>query len=73
MRGVMKVVTPEEFILWRAKQKAKYLQVFPDKDPISNTAGGCRYNKNAAGYSASSCEQVNQYPEKLINFIKIFS
>ena len=33
MRGIVKVVTPEEFIMWRAKQKATYLQVFPDKDP----------------------------------------
>ena len=35
MRGIVKVVTPEEFILWRAKQKASYLQVFPDKDPAN--------------------------------------
>jgi cytochrome c oxidase subunit 2 len=33
MRGIVKVVTPEEFILWKAKQKPTYLQVFPDKDP----------------------------------------
>lgn len=33
MRGIVKVVTPEEFILWKAKQKPAYLQVFPDKDP----------------------------------------
>lgn len=36
MKGVVKVVTQDEFILWRAKQKAKYLQVFPDKDPANN-------------------------------------
>lgn len=35
MRGIVKVVTPEEFILWRAKQKPAYLQVFPDKDPAN--------------------------------------
>lgn len=35
MKGVVKVVTPAEFILWRAKQKARYLQVFPDKDPAN--------------------------------------
>ncbi|MBN9379186.1 MAG: cytochrome c oxidase subunit II [Chitinophagaceae bacterium] len=33
MRAVVKVVTREEFILWRAKQKPNYAQVFPDKDP----------------------------------------
>jgi cytochrome c oxidase subunit II len=30
MRAVIKVVTPDEFILWRAKQKSNYAQVFPD-------------------------------------------
>jgi cytochrome c oxidase subunit 2 len=35
MRGIVKVVTPEEFILWKAKQKPTYLQVFPDKDPAN--------------------------------------
>lgn len=39
MKGVVKVVTPEEFILWKAKQKAKYLQVFPEKDPSAPPAG----------------------------------
>lgn len=29
MRGIIKVVTPEEFILWRAKQKAAYALAFP--------------------------------------------
>jgi cytochrome c oxidase subunit 2 len=33
MRGIVKVVTPEEFILWKAKQKPSYLQAFPDKGP----------------------------------------
>jgi cytochrome c oxidase subunit 2 len=27
MKGIVKVVTPEEFILWRAKQKSNYAQV----------------------------------------------
>jgi cytochrome c oxidase subunit 2 len=31
MKGVVKVVTPEEFILWRAKQKTNYAIAFPDK------------------------------------------
>ena len=35
MKGVVKVVTPSEFILWRAKQKAKYLLAFPDQDPAN--------------------------------------
>jgi len=33
MRAIVKVVTKEEFILWRAKQKSAYAQMFPEKDP----------------------------------------
>ena len=33
MRAVVKVVTREEFILWKAKQKSAYAQMFPDKVP----------------------------------------
>lgn len=36
MKGVVKVVSPAEFVLWRAKQKPKYLQAFPEKDPSVN-------------------------------------
>jgi cytochrome c oxidase subunit II len=35
MRGTVQVVTPEDFILWRAQQKPVYLQNFPDKDPAT--------------------------------------
>lgn len=35
MKGVIKVVTRDEYILWRAKQKASYLAAFPDKDPAN--------------------------------------
>ncbi len=38
MKGIVKVVTQSEFILWRAKQKPKYLQAFPDKDPANKKA-----------------------------------
>lgn len=33
MKGVIEVVTQEEFDVWMAKQKPKYLDIFPDKDP----------------------------------------
>lgn len=33
MRGIIKVVTHEELVLWLAKQKPNYVQVFPEKDP----------------------------------------
>jgi cytochrome c oxidase subunit 2 len=36
MRGIIEVVTQEEFDVWMAQQKANYYTVFPDKDP-SNT------------------------------------
>jgi cytochrome c oxidase subunit 2 len=32
MRGIIKVVSQSEFILWRAKQKSNYAMVFPEKD-----------------------------------------
>ncbi len=35
MRGVIEVVTQEEFDAWMAKQKPKYFAVFPDKDPAN--------------------------------------
>jgi cytochrome c oxidase subunit 2 len=33
MKGIVKVVSKADFILWRAKQKPNYVQAFPDKDP----------------------------------------
>lgn len=38
MKGVVKVVTQSEFILWRAKQRAKYLDVFPENTPSTPSA-----------------------------------
>lgn len=35
MRGVIEVVTQEEFDAWMAKQKPKYYAAFPDKDPAN--------------------------------------
>lgn len=35
MRGVIEVVTQEEYDLWMAKQTPKYYSVFPDKAPAS--------------------------------------
>ena len=33
MRGIVEVVTQEEFDVWMAQQKSNYYTVFPDKDP----------------------------------------
>ena len=39
MKGIVKVVTREEFILWRAKQKSNYALAFPASDaPATDTA-----------------------------------
>ncbi len=38
MKGVIQVVTPEEFILWRAKQVPNYVQVMKDKMPATPAA-----------------------------------
>jgi cytochrome c oxidase subunit II len=35
MKGVIQVVTPEEFVLWRAKQVPNYAQVMKDKMPAA--------------------------------------
>ena len=37
MRGIIQVVTEEEFILWRAKQVSNYAQVMKDKMPAAGT------------------------------------
>ncbi len=37
MRGVVKVVSEEDFILWRAKQKPNYAQVFPETTAPAGT------------------------------------
>jgi cytochrome c oxidase subunit II len=33
MRAIVKVVTADEFVLWKAKQKPVFVTVFPEKDP----------------------------------------
>jgi cytochrome c oxidase subunit 2 len=40
MRGIVKVVSEEEFILWQAKQVPNYTQLFPDKAPGGPAAPG---------------------------------
>jgi cytochrome c oxidase subunit 2 len=33
MKGIIEVVTQEEFDIWMAKQKPNYYVAFPDKEP----------------------------------------
>jgi cytochrome c oxidase subunit 2 len=35
MKGIIEVVTQEEFDIWMAKQKPNYYVAFPDKDPTA--------------------------------------
>jgi cytochrome c oxidase subunit 2 len=48
MRAVIKVVTPDEFILWRAKQKSNYAQVFPEPTATDSSAKTTTLLKDAA-------------------------
>jgi cytochrome c oxidase subunit 2 len=38
MRGIIEVVTQQEFDEWMVKQKPAYLAAFPDKDPSNQKA-----------------------------------
>src|SRR5579871_988786 len=59
MKGIVKVVTPEEYILWKAKQKSNYALAFPApetpaasaKDSTTKTAA--MIDKDAAANSIS--------------------
>ena len=59
MKGVIKVVSQAEFILWRAKQKANYLLAFPEKDPTNpaNQAGATSADSTKA--TADSAKAAN--------------
>lgn len=48
MRGIVKVVTQEEFILWQAKQVPNYVQLFPDKGPAGSGAPGAPAKTDSA-------------------------
>lgn len=42
MKGIVQVVSPEEFILWRAKQVPNYAQVMKDKMPAAPAADSAK-------------------------------
>jgi cytochrome c oxidase subunit II len=48
MRGVIKVVEQDEFILWRAQQKAKYAELFPAEGGATPGAAPADSTKSAA-------------------------
>jgi len=48
MKGVIQVVTPEEFVLWRAKQVPNYVQVMKDKMPATPATDSVKTAVNSA-------------------------
>ncbi|HRE52926.1 MAG TPA: cytochrome c oxidase subunit II [Flavitalea sp.] len=48
MKGIVKVVTQSEFILWRAKQRAKYLDAVPENNPSTPSPNPADTTTNAA-------------------------
>jgi cytochrome c oxidase subunit 2 len=54
MRGIVKVVTPAEYILWRAKQKPTYYLAFPDKDPANKKADSTATAQTAPAASVAA-------------------
>jgi cytochrome c oxidase subunit 2 len=61
MRGVIKVVTQDEYLLWRAKQKATYAQINEAKTPAAPAPGGTGTTDSTAQTvtSASSAVKAN--------------
>jgi cytochrome c oxidase subunit II len=48
MKGIVEVVTQQEYDMWMAKQKAQYLVAFPEKDP-SNVPAAVDADKSTMG------------------------
>jgi cytochrome c oxidase subunit II len=59
MRGVVKVVTPDEFILWRAKQKSNYATVF-ESEPAAPAKTDSSNMKAAAVNTEAGAKLVAQ-------------
>jgi cytochrome c oxidase subunit II len=59
MRAVIKVVTEQEFILWRAKQVTNYAQVFPDKGAAPAAVADSTKSTTAAGSDAEKIVAKN--------------
>jgi cytochrome c oxidase subunit 2 len=49
MKGIVEVVTQEEYDMWMAKQKAQYLVAFPEKDPSNVPAATVGAEKASMG------------------------
>ncbi|WP_232373142.1 cytochrome c oxidase subunit II [Pinibacter aurantiacus] len=54
MKGIIKVVSQSDFILWRAKQKSNYAQAFPEKVPSAATPAPAADSTKSAKPAADS-------------------
>jgi cytochrome c oxidase subunit II len=59
MRAVIKVVTEQEFILWRAKQVTNYAQVYPDKGAAPVAVADSAKSTTATGSNAEKIVAKN--------------
>jgi cytochrome c oxidase subunit 2 len=52
MKGIVEVVTQEEYDMWMAKQKAQYLVAFPEKDPSNVPAASAATTNDSTAKTA---------------------
>jgi cytochrome c oxidase subunit 2 len=52
MKGIVEVVTQEEYDMWMAKQKAQYLVAFPEKDPSNVPAASSATTNDSTAKTA---------------------
>jgi cytochrome c oxidase subunit 2 len=52
MKGIVEVVTQEEYDMWMAKQKAQYLVAFPEKDPSNVPAAATATTNDSTAKTA---------------------
>jgi cytochrome c oxidase subunit 2 len=52
MKGIVEVVTQEEYDMWMAKQKAQYLVAFPEKDPSNVPAAATATSSDSTAKTA---------------------
>ena len=52
MKGIVEVVTQEEYDMWMAKQKAQYLVAFPEKDPSNVPAASSAKTTDSSAKTA---------------------
>jgi cytochrome c oxidase subunit II len=59
-------VTRDEYILWLAKQKPNFVQVFPDKDPANQAKTDTTAKTAAATINLPAAGQTPETDAKLV-------